>query len=102
MYGLVETFLSSRKTQKQFCLENTISLSTFQFWLSLYRREKPPVPIKPTKTERSFIPIHFASKDPSSGPECACSVEYPNGVRIRFNSRPDLDILLGLIQVKAA
>jgi hypothetical protein len=101
MYKLIETFFSSSKTQRQFCKQNDISVSTFQFWLRLYRREKQPVQIEQAKTERSFIPIQFSSRVPSPDLEYAWSFEYPNGVRIRFNGRPDLDMLRGLVQIQA-
>ena len=101
MFKLASSFLESGKTQKEFCRGHDIRLSTFQFWLRLYRREKQPVQIEQAKTERSFIPIQFSSKDPSPDLEYTWSVEYPNGVRIRFNGRPDLDMLLGLVQLQA-
>ena len=101
MYKLIETFLSSGKTQKQFCQQHAIRYSTFLFWLRRYRGERQPIPIQKVKTEGSFIPIHFSSKDPSPDLEYTWSVEYPNGVRIRFNSRPDMDMLRGLVQIQA-
>jgi transposase-like protein len=102
MFKLVETFLTSGKTQKKFCRQHEISLSKFQFWLRLYRREKQPVPIEQAKTERAFIPIHFSSKDQCQDLEYTWSVEYPNGVRIRFSGRPDMDMILGLVHLHQA
>ena len=69
MFKLAKAFLESSKTQKEFCRKHDIRLSTFQFWLRLYRREKQPVPNDPFKPERTFIPIQFSSKDQGQDPQ---------------------------------
>ena len=102
MYKLIETFLSSSKTQKQFCQQHAIRYSTFLFWLRRYRGERQPIPIQKVKTGGPFIPIHFSSKDQCQNPEYTWSVEYPNGVRIRFSGRPDMDMILGLVHLHQA
>lgn len=62
-------------------------IGKYLFWLKWYRRETHPVRIEQENTEQKIIPIHFSSKDPSPDLEYTWSVEYSNGIRIRFNSR---------------
>lgn len=98
MFKLARIFLASGNTQKEFCRKHDIRLSTFQFWLRQYRREKQPVPIEQTKPDQAFIPIQFSSKEQNQDPQYSWSIEYPNGVRVQFTGTPDRDMLLSLIQ----
>jgi len=95
MFRLVKVFLASGKTQKEFCRKHDFKLSTFQFWLRLYRKEKQQLSQDPPRPKAAFIPIHFSKENQ---PEYAWSIEYPNGVRVQFTGTPDRDTLLSLIQ----
>ncbi len=70
MYLLVDKYLSRTSTLKDFCEENSISKSTFGYWLCKYNREQK---VKPGKFLR-VSPAPFQTTD--------VTVILPNGIRI--------------------
>jgi hypothetical protein len=90
----IENYLSSGKTQKQFCHENHLNPHNFQFWLKRYRRQHQ---ITASESEKT-VPRNFISVQPSltSNIPYPCIIEYPNGLRLLLE-RPDIDILRELL-----
>jgi len=98
MFRLAKVFLASGRTQKEFCRKHDLRLSTFQFWLRLYREEKKPLPKDPPRLKPAFIPIQFSAENQ---PEYAWSIEYPSGVRVQFTGPAEADLLFRLLGFKA-
>jgi hypothetical protein len=97
MYTLVGKYLSSGSTQKQFCQQQSIPLSTFSYWLRHYRQNNQ----NPDQTSAEFIPLGLTSKrnvPVLSQPTCA--VEYPNGVLVRLFGSVDVQLHGRLINLQ--
>lgn len=83
MYPLVEEWLEGNGSQRAFCHQQGIRLSTFYYWVKKYRNERHP---------SGFVPLEVTS-DGNSGVE----VIYPNGVMIRFGGAVQARYLKELI-----
>lgn len=83
MFALVEAWKSSGKTQKIFCQEHNLKLSTLAYWIAKKKRIEEP--------SGGFVPIDV-------GGELYQAVEliYPNGVKLLV-SHPDLGLIGKLI-----
>jgi hypothetical protein len=99
MYAIIEKYLSrsSSLTQKAFCEEEGIPLTTFQWWLVRYRKQNRLCG-NGAVTSGGFIPL--VVQEPLSGAAESSGhweIEYPNGVILRIDSRMDLDLLSSLL-----
>jgi hypothetical protein len=76
MFGHIENWQSSGKSQNRYCKENELSISTFSYWLKQYRTTHNESP-----EQNSFIPLTVADtlKD-----ERRFEMELPDGVTIRI------------------
>jgi hypothetical protein len=93
-FKLIEQYLSSGKKQKEFCNEQSINYSNFQFWLKQYRdyqQEKENV-----TSPKGFIPIQPSSLRNNS---YLYVIEFPNGLRFLFETRPDIHYLRELLNL---
>jgi len=89
---------SSGLTIRDFCENEAYSVSCFHYWkkkLGLsraYRNPPEKVPAAP------FIPLNFShgGKHPSST-NSDVLIELPSGINIRFDSRANPELTLGLI-----
>lgn len=72
MFPLIEKYLDSSQTQKDFCLGNDINPPKFTYWLNKYRK---------TQKSSGFIPLNF--KHPNIIGDTR--IELPNGIAIFFN-----------------
>jgi hypothetical protein len=104
MYAIIEKYLScgrtSSLTQKAFCEQEGIRLTTFQWWLVRYRKQKR-LAGKGTGASGGFIPV-VVQEPVSQRADSAghWEIEYPNGVVLRISSdkkRMDLDLLAALL-----
>lgn len=101
MFALIEKYLAGGTSRKEFCKQESIPLSTLQWWLGQYRRTSH------TKTEsvrssETFVPVKITSpKNTSISSYPACIVEYPNGVVIRLIGELDVQVLSQLICIQA-
>ena len=75
MFPLVEAFLSSPATQKEFSAEHGISLSVLNYWVGKYRRVRAE--------SGSFLEI-VPNAEPTERP--LLEISYPSGVRLRIFS----------------
>ena len=74
MYALIEHYLSSDQTQIEFCQTESISKSTFTYWLKRYRQDKPD------SSAPAFRPIPIHSDSLSA----RCEIEFPGGLLLRI------------------
>jgi len=96
MHTHIRKYFSSGLTQKQFCDQEKLPLSTFQYWLYHLRRHNKP---KSQTTTPGFIPLQL--KDHSRD-GFSCHVCYPNGVSIDFDGAIDAHFLLTLIKIESS
>lgn len=89
-FSLIRTCEESTISQKQFCRENNLSISTFGYWRRKYIKSLIPEDADPS--EGTFIPL----KDSAHS---LLEIIYPNGVRIQVpeGTHPNqLSTLIGL------
>ena len=80
MFALVEKYLASGSSRKEFCKQESIPLSTLQWWLGQYRRTNH-TKAGSVRSSETFVPVKVTSPKNTSIPSYpACIVEYPNGV----------------------
>jgi hypothetical protein len=95
MFTLVEKYLSSGMKQKQFCQQESITYSTFHWWLHEYRHRDDKNVSKPSS--KKFVKL------PSLNSTVLCqhsfSIEYPNGITLRFSGPVDVQVISQLVQV---
>jgi transposase-like protein len=77
MYPLVQEYLSSEVSQREFCQGHQIKVHTFQYWLSKYKQEQ----IKENHVDK-FIPIEI--NDPPALLNQIVRISYPSGMTIEF------------------
>jgi len=73
MYPVVEFYLSGELSQKEFCQQNDLTLSVFNYWLKRYRKDKI------NNSENTFASIEID--------HCSSSVielTLPNGVHLKI------------------
>ncbi len=86
MQSLVAAWPSSNQSKSQFCQENNVNESTFDYWRRKSRRE--------TSTNGRFIKVAQAPL-----PCANIEVHYPNGVRIVIVASHDLTLLSELVHL---
>lgn len=95
-FALIEKYLAGGLTQKQFCQQQQLAYSTFQFWLKKYRQIKPGAK-SDQPVGKQFVPLTF-------GPALIhselsfYSIEYPNGVVLYVNRAIEPAALIALLQ----
>ena len=92
---IIRNFLSRKTTQKAFCHEKGIALSTLQFWLRRHRQQGPK------EHAPAFVPLAIASspKADNNQPN-SCAIQYPNGVTVRCSGSVDISFLSQPIKAK--
>ena len=105
---LIEHYLASELTQKRFCQERGIALSSFQLWLSNYRRASNGDAAGKNDDNAAnrlqvtpFIPLGFADPYPGSDSN-RIEIEFPNNVIVRVTGHIDPQLLMQLIQANGA
>lgn len=100
MHTLIEQYLDKGDvTQRRFCEEQNLPLSTFQYWLKHYRQHKNSEldRLDNRHATAGFIPVKIKNRNPTflhSG----CVIEFPNGVIVRFQGDIDPEQILSLIR----
>lgn len=95
MFALIETYRSSGQTQKEFCLDNNINYSSFQFWLKQYRLNNRAETHENRLSSKGFMPIKISPD--SAQNHFGFQIEYPNGIRIQMNTVPDIHLIRALL-----
>jgi len=96
-YALIEKYLASGLTQKMFCQQHGLALSTFHLWLKNYRQANDVGTPEAPQSSESFIPLVFNSPQ-SAGTVPQIVIEYPNGVVVRICQAVPTQVLSQLIQ----
>jgi len=90
MFSLIREWEQSDLKQKEFCTRHGIKLHVFWYWLRRYREEGQEVP----KEAQSFVSVEM---EPVAFDGVLAEVIYPDGTRLVFKERVDLEFLQGLL-----
>lgn len=97
MFACIEKYLAAKiqngLTQKTFCTQEGLAISTFQNWLQKYRAHQRQVETASVATNH-FIPLQVRA--PQNAPPLSCVLEFPNGVMLRVVGDVDLERLFHL------
>jgi hypothetical protein len=97
MYSHVETCRSSRQSQKIYCKQKGLALSTFQYWAKKYREEFSQ---SETSDETpGFIPVQVQS-DPEPDQVLApgqLHFLFPNGIQVMCPENVNPQVLKTLL-----
>jgi transposase-like protein len=77
MYPLVQEYLSSEVSQREFCQGHQIKIHTFQYWLSKYKQGE----LKENHLDK-FIPLEVNESSPLLNQ--MVRISYPSGMIIEF------------------
>ena len=77
MYPLVEEYLSSDISQREYCQRHQIKVHTFQYWLSKYKQDQ----IKQNQEDK-FISLEVNELSPSLNQ--VVRISYPSGMIVEF------------------
>jgi hypothetical protein len=107
--AIYEEFLASGLTIRDYCANQHINEAKFYYWQNKLKGQLPP--------KRGFVPVvfengqhHQSSQVPvqnkqeafsnnQNAPTTAtsCEISYPNGVSVKVNGLPDVQILRSLL-----
>jgi len=97
MFACIEKYLAAKTqdglSQKAFCGQEGLAITTFQNWLQKYRAHQRQVETAPVLAKR-FIPLHVQA--PPNAPPLSCRLEFPNGVILCVSGAVALERLFHL------
>ncbi|MBN2817782.1 MAG: hypothetical protein JXP36_02350 [Bacteroidales bacterium] len=102
-------YLKSGLTIRDYCANHQMNQAKFFYWQNKLKGQLPP--------KRGFVPVVFGKgqyqplcqvSSPNTGdaftgnqstqrPSALCEISYPNGVSIKLNSFPDVQVLQSLL-----
>ena len=104
---LYDEFLASGLTVRDYCANQHMNEAKFYYWKTRLKGQLPP--------KSGFVPVVFESsgqarssrvpdrvQPPFSTPESttqtiSCEISYPNGVLVKLNGLPDVQMLSSLL-----
>ena len=95
MFALIDGYQTSGLSQKAFCDSEGLPMSTFQYWLSRYRKHRGCGPQQDSR--QLFVELKPAARSCSPACDQGVSVRYPNGVVVSLGAAVDLELLKALI-----
>lgn len=78
IYALIEKYQNSPLSQKAFCKQEDLPLSTFTYWLKKYRDHQ-----QTTGDLEDFIPMKIKERSAQKQRD-RCEIEFPSGIVIRI------------------
>ena len=97
MFALIERYYSCNASQKSFCEIEGLKLSTFQYWITRYKKHQQKHN-GTTPAPRGFVELQPEPVIPTSGIAGAIELRYPNGVTLSL-AVPDTKLIKELIQL---
>ena len=98
MFSHVEAFIRSKQSQKIYCEQNSLALSTFQYWAKKYREEFTQDESTSTIAP-GFIPVEV-QPDPKmdqAGVTNQLHFLFPNGIQVKCSERVHPEVLRTLL-----
>ena len=77
MYPLVQQYLLSGLSQREFCIGHMLKVHTFQYWVSKYKQDQ----VKEKQTNK-FVPLEL--EDSPSVLNQVVRISYPSGMVVEF------------------
>ena len=90
MHEHIQGWQQSTLTQKDYCLQNNLSFSTFYYWSKKLRKADQVEPI-------GFVSLMI--KDHKSASAGSLQLRYPNGVQLSVPVTTDLGLLSRLVRL---
>ncbi len=107
--AIYDEFLCSGLTIRDYCANQHINEAKFYYWQNKMKRQLPP--------KRGFVPVvfengqhhqsnqvplrnnqeAFSRNQGALPPAISCEIIYPNGVSVKLNSFPDVQVLQSLL-----
>ncbi len=96
--AVYEEFLTSGLTIRDYCANHQINEAKFYYWQTKLKGQLPP--------KRGFVPVVFENGEhlPSNQVPVrnnqeafSCEISYPNGVRVKLNGLPNVQVLQSLL-----
>lgn len=96
MFPHVEACRSSKLSQKLFCQQKGIALSTFQYWAKKYRKEFNK---DETLESTGFIPIQVQPEPKNEQEQMPGQLHFlfPNGIQVMSPENVDHEVLKTLL-----
>ncbi len=108
--ALYHEYLESGLTVRNFCTNRHLRESKFYYWKNRLKSQLPPkkgfVPVV-FENEQKARTFHFPtpiqnqprslSNSPAANSPVSCEISYPNGVGMKLNGLPDLEMLRSLL-----
>ena len=102
MYGLVELWQHTDRTQRSICEEHGIKPHVFSYWRSKYEKEKGGASKTQRGTKQSsgsnFISLELRG-EADSPQGCFAEIRYKDGTVLRLSQPVDMDSLKNLLPV---
>ncbi len=106
--AIYDEFLASGLTTRDYCANQHINEAKFYYWQNKLKGQLPP--------KRGFVPVvfdnghhlsnrvslrnsqeAFLKNQGASIQTLSCEISYPNGVSVKLNGFPDLQVLQSLL-----
>lgn len=98
MFAVIEKYLGSDLKRKEFCDQENLTYSTFHWWYHQYRKRHFAAK---KSSPKDFIQIHRPkTSDSLTEQSPILSIEYPNGVVLRFSNEPDIRVITELVKLQ--
>lgn len=91
MYGLVRSWHKSQQSKAEYCETVPINIHTFTYWVQKYKE------VEAQSDAPKFIPLAVEQLKPVV--PRSLELNYPNGVRLCINGKPDVELLRTLIKI---
>lgn len=99
MFFHVESCLSRKQSQKTYCKQKGLALSTFQYWAKKYREEFSKV--EDSEESPGFIPVQV-QPDPEAKEEHTpgqLHFLFPNGIKVKCSENVSAEVLNRLLNL---
>ena len=98
MFAVIEKYLDSGLKRKEFCAQENLTYSTFHWWFHQYHKRHCTAK---KSSPKDFIQIHRPKTSHSLTEQSPTfSIEYPNGVILRFSIEPDICVISELVKLQ--
>lgn len=97
MFGHIDAWRSSGKSQKVYCKEVGLSLAVLGYWIT--KQRKATRDVAHTNTDRKISSVFIPVSVQENRAVDQIELVYPNGVRLLLNSTEKLDQIAALIKL---
>ncbi len=100
MFSIIESYYQSSDTQNKVCERESIKIYTLKSWIKKYRISKGLVTKRKSKSKvKTSKFIELEVKASPSFKTISLDISYPNGVKLKVDSKIDINELSSLIKL---